>query len=217
MSESSLSITTLASVGKPGDQARSRVWCLTIACHPDPRRIGERAVLTPLLVRQPVSLSRTETLFAHPGSSTPRPLADPYLSRETIRLTVADAPHALALHDLPARALVGGAAAGSTCMLPASDVGRGVLLQLSSRVLLLLHASAAKAPTPIEGLLDQSDAMDGLRSRLVGMAPLDTPVLIRGESGVGKERVAHALHTLGKRTRTACETWTRSTVSFTTR
>lgn len=199
--DSPLLISTLVPSSAPASRARARVACLTIACHPDPRRIGERALLTPLLVRQTVQLSRIEPLFAHPGHEGRRPLADPYLSRSAIRIsrTLDGAGAAVCLDGLPAHAELDGLPAGPICSLPEAALDSGVLLQLSSRVLLLLHATSAEAPLEIDGILGASDTIDRVRRQVAQVAELDTPVLIRGESGSGKERVAKALHARGKR------------------
>lgn len=51
----------------------------------------------------------------------------------------------------------------------------------------------------VERLLGSSAAMQNLRKMLTRLAETDVPVLIRGESGVGKELVARALHYDGPR------------------
>ncbi len=48
-------------------------------------------------------------------------------------------------------------------------------------------------------LLGQSDAMKYLHFRIRQVAPSDTPVLILGDTGTGKELVANAVHALGPR------------------
>ena len=48
--------------------ARTRVPCLTLCCHAEAARIGERALLRGLLVRSKVALSRVDLAFAQPGS-----------------------------------------------------------------------------------------------------------------------------------------------------
>jgi two-component system response regulator HydG len=50
------------------------------------------------------------------------------------------------------------------------------------------------------GLHGSSPAMTGLRAYLVKVAQSDTTVLITGETGTGKERVANAVHRLSPRT-----------------
>ncbi|MCA9609006.1 MAG: sigma 54-interacting transcriptional regulator, partial [Myxococcales bacterium] len=49
-------------------------------------------------------------------------------------------------------------------------------------------------------LIGKSLAMAAVRTEIVRLAPTDTPVLVIGESGVGKELVAHELHRLSERT-----------------
>jgi DNA-binding NtrC family response regulator len=48
-------------------------------------------------------------------------------------------------------------------------------------------------------LFERSDKMRALGAVVARLAPLSTSVLIRGENGVGKEAVAHALHSLSER------------------
>ena len=48
-------------------------------------------------------------------------------------------------------------------------------------------------------LFERSDKMRALGAVVAKLAPLPTSVLIRGENGVGKEAVAHALHCLSDR------------------
>src|SRR4051812_35975297 len=64
---------------------RAAVPCLTIVTHSDARRIGERALLTSLLVGHRTEITRLSPEFAIVGRSEPaRPLADPFLSRRPI-------------------------------------------------------------------------------------------------------------------------------------
>jgi DNA-binding NtrC family response regulator len=52
---------------------------------------------------------------------------------------------------------------------------------------------------PLAGIAGASAAMCRLATQVRRLANLSAPVLIRGESGVGKELIARALHTEGKR------------------
>ena len=63
-------------------------------------------------------------------------------------------------------------------------------------LLATLHrlAGGARAPTPAEYTLGISSAMRRIESMLPQLARSDSSVLITGESGVGKEEVARALH-----------------------
>jgi len=56
-----------------------------------------------------------------------------------------------------------------------------------------LLAAQGGAQTPVQ-LVGQSPAMEELRQRIARIAPFDAPVLIRGESGSGKDVAAQCLH-----------------------
>lgn len=64
-----------------------------------------------------------------------------------------------------------------------------------------LHLSAARAApaTDTPDLVGQSPAVCALRATVAKLARSQAPVFIRGESGVGKERVARLIHALGAR------------------
>ncbi len=51
----------------------------------------------------------------------------------------------------------------------------------------------------LDDLIGESAAMQNLKRQIAQVAPLDVPVLITGESGVGKELVAQAIHRLSPR------------------
>lgn len=55
------------------------------------------------------------------------------------------------------------------------------------------------AQTVLSGLVGVSPAMERVRSDIARVARSDAPVLILGESGVGKELVANAIHRLSRR------------------
>ena len=59
--------------------------------------------------------------------------------------------------------------------------------------------AVSRKESGIAQLLGDSPAMQILRRDILRVAALDVPVLLMGESGVGKELVAHALHHLSSR------------------
>jgi two-component system nitrogen regulation response regulator GlnG len=79
---------------------------------------------------------------------------------------------------------------------PASRLEAGVQVRLGKYVLLKLgmfeHLSSKVNPLP--ELIGQSAVMYRLREELQRVGDLDIPVLLRGETGVGKELIASALH-----------------------
>lgn len=57
------------------------------------------------------------------------------------------------------------------------------------------HGRHWRARYGIDDLVGDDPALEDLRTRIRKLAPLERPVLIEGETGTGKELVAHALHT----------------------
>jgi two-component system nitrogen regulation response regulator GlnG len=190
--------STLRSQDKASSSRRATLPCLTVLGHPDRARLGERATLKALLVGQSVEVSRTQPKFGRPGEPASAPLADPYVSRTPFRLRTDSAsgvvvePCGVPLHA-EGRELTAPAA------FTAQDLERGVVLELGERVVLLLHTSTNRPLTELPGLLGQSDAIDELRCEITSVADLSTPVLVRGETGSGKELVARAIHALSPR------------------
>ncbi|MCP4656644.1 MAG: sigma-54-dependent Fis family transcriptional regulator [bacterium] len=180
---------------------RIRVPALTILCHPDPERVGERKVLTELLDGKTVELSRLEPAFAPIQRGVPRALGDPRLSRSPIRLE--PAPHGAVVLDAPATRtplLLDGKVVEASRKLTGKELDRGVALLLGGRVLLLLRSTEQAAPISVDGgLVGESTAIVRVRERIRQVADLEFPVLLRGESGTGKELVARAIHDGGPR------------------
>jgi len=81
--------------------------------------------------------------------------------------------------------------AGVTDAFALDKVG---IKSLTTRILELLEAERPRTPYV---LLGSSPAITGVRERLHGVAPLDTPVLISGESGVGHSQAVAYLHAMG--------------------
>lgn len=170
--------------------------CLTIVYHDDLRRIGERATLTRLLSREPIPLSRLEPRFG--GRSHPRrPLLDPYLSRKPLLLrTLPSGRISIDASGTTTRVWLDGQALEGTAEVPMESLERGAVLRLAESVVLLLHLRdpSPAAGWPSFGLVGQSQAMARVRHDIVRVASLDVSVLLRGETGTGKERVARAIH-----------------------
>jgi DNA-binding NtrC family response regulator len=183
--------------GERRKHARLRVPAITILFHPDVRRTGERAILRPLLDGRTASLSRLEPEFESPESAVPRPLLDRHLSRSPLRLTRgAKGAIDLAIGETRTRVVADGAPVTGSCSFSAPEIERGVILELANRVVLLLHTLPGAPPRPPEhfGMIGESEGIVRVRHDVRRVAGLDVPVLLRGETGTGKELVARAIH-----------------------
>jgi two-component system nitrogen regulation response regulator GlnG len=171
---------------------------LTLLYHPDLERIGERALLPGLNSGREELLSRSQPDFVPPDRPLRRPLEDTYLSRQPLRLLPGPEPGSVRL----ARAGSGtplaanGEHVAEERTFSAAEVERGVVLLLADRMVLLLSplTPVSAAGLPRFDLVGEGPSAIQLRREILRVAPVTTPVLIRGETGTGKELIARALH-----------------------
>jgi two-component system nitrogen regulation response regulator GlnG len=168
---------------------------LTIAYHPDVARIGERATLDAV-----VEVSRSAPLFTPVAGGTPRPLLDRYLSRSALVTLRRSGDRVVIEPTGNAKVTLDGAPANHESVFDRAALARGVTLELANRCVLVVHQSRTTRPrAPRYDLVGDSDAIEAVRANLARVADLPVPVLVRGETGTGKELVARALHAYGPR------------------
>ncbi len=176
--------------------AEFRVPGLTILCHPDPRRIGERVALTDLVSGRETPLSRLDPAFSTPGSALRRPLADPHLSRHPIRILPQRGGLVLDRSRTKTKAIADGVEIGDQQTFTDDNLERGVVLLVADRITLLVHFVDPLTPTdlPVYDLVGHSSGIVAVRQQMHQVADLEVPVLIRGATGTGKELVANGIH-----------------------
>lgn len=213
----------LAPVGRP--DLRSEL-VLTIVCHPDAGRVGEIARVEGT---RGLEISRLSPEFLPPRArpaAIGEPLADPRLSRKPLRLwddgdrVRLDPTGTSTTVELEGRIIT------SIETVSKDAIERSVVLSLGRSVALLLHRIPAnqvpgftngESGRPAEhGLVGASPAIERVRVELERVAPLDVPVLLRGESGSGKELVARALHLASPRARRAFVAMNMAAISAST-
>ncbi|MCY0996888.1 sigma-54 dependent transcriptional regulator [Myxococcus sp. MISCRS1] len=205
MSQRFLDDVSTASPPRRGGDSQSAPLApaLTLVSHPLASRVGERYVMEALLAGREVALSRNEPLFTRVGEGVGRPLADPFLSRRPLRfLPRPEGGLRLEVDAEGTSVVVGGVPGGAWDFRP-EVLAAGVTLELGGRVVVLLHRVALDAERSADtlGMVGQSLALGRVRTRVRQVADLEVPVLVRGETGTGKELVARALHQRSPRRR----------------
>jgi two-component system nitrogen regulation response regulator GlnG len=193
--------------GERRRRTRSRPPALTILYHPDSHRVGERALLAGVQEGGSARLSRLEPGFAPPHRNDPRPLEDRHISRSPILISGSgDGGVHISLGESRTRLVADGAPVQGSWTFAQPEVERGIVLELGQSVVLLLHPFSTSIPSPSErfGLIGESEAILRVRHEIRRVAELDVPVLLRGETGTGKELVARAIHQASRRHQNPC-------------
>ena len=174
-----------------------RVPALTLLGHPLVDRIGERASLFGLAAGEIIGLSRTAPTFTAPTGGSPRALEDTFLSRNALAsISQRDGRVRVKCERDDARLRLDGEELTGERAFGMEELDRGVVVELGDRVVFLLHRlDAVQSRTPPSfGLVGESDPMRRLRRDIARVATTETRVLVRGETGSGKELVARAIH-----------------------
>jgi len=169
---------------------------LVLAYHPTLARIGE----TIPLGRGTTEISRLAPSLCAEDGRDAGPLDDPFVSRRPIAVRRLDGG-AFEIENPGVDVVVGGTAvpAGRIHRVAADDVGRGVAIVLGGRVVLWLTTDHDRRGAGELGWFGCSAAVHALRAQVRDAARSRGPILVRGETGSGKELVARALHAIGPR------------------
>jgi two-component system nitrogen regulation response regulator GlnG len=193
-------VSTAVGVGR-GAAASGPVPALTIASHPSAHRAGERVVLEALAAGREVAVSRNAPDFARPDRALGAPLDDPFISRRPIRLVPLDGGRIRVVVGAGGTPVAIDTEVGDRAELASEDVARGVPIELAGRVVLLLHLFDREPGGTVDrlGMVGDGAGIRRVRAAIERVADLAVPVLIRGETGTGKELVARAIHDCGPR------------------
>lgn len=177
------------------------VPALTIVSHPMAHRVGERLVLDALLSNREVAVSRNAPDFMRPDSVLGTPLADQFLSRKPVAFSQGPAGSVRLTPGDGIKVTLAGEPLRVTWEFSPEELAVGVPLELAERVVVLLHWADPKASAAVDalGMVGTSAGIQQVRHHIEQVADLNVPVLIRGETGSGKELIARAIHQCSQR------------------
>jgi two-component system, NtrC family, nitrogen regulation response regulator GlnG len=201
MSKSAIADVSTAA-GPGGDlETTGAVPALTIVSHPLAHRAGERLLLDAVVAGREVGLSRNAPDFSKPGSALGMPLGDPFISRRPIRFAAGPGGKVRLFIDPGGTPVVAGSPIETGAELSAAELSAGIPLELADRVVVLLHLfdRALDDTHDSLGMIGHSGGIRRVRTAIQRVVDLPVPVLIRGETGTGKELVARAIHERGPR------------------
>jgi two-component system, NtrC family, nitrogen regulation response regulator GlnG len=172
------------------------VPALTIVSHPVAHRAGERFLLDGVAIGKDVGLSRNAPEFTRPGRALGQPLGDPFVSRKPIRFSSAPDGAVRLVVEPGGTSVFAGSLVQGSATFATGELVHGVALELAERVVLLLHLVDRRAEDTADalGMVGNSAGIRSVRTAIERVVDLTVPVLIRGETGTGKELVARAIH-----------------------
>ena len=193
---------------------RVLVPVLGIVWHPEPARIGGVASLH-FTGAAAVEVSRLVPSFRTAVANTGAPLGDRHLSRSPVQLVRLGQRR---FRIIPCRSRMQMTVNGQVVVEPVvrdlDDLGEEILIGLGRTVLLALFLRPADAGFAHgSSLAGISGVIAAVRRRIARAAPTDTSVLIRGETGAGKELAARDLHGLSGRSGKALISLNMATMS----
>jgi two-component system nitrogen regulation response regulator GlnG len=174
---------------------------LTILMHPEPERVGDIYASASAATGGALEVARRTPEFRSPRTGASQPIKEPYTSRQPLNIQWDSTGGAqLSVESTASGVYVNGTLLSSAVEVSKGEVGRGVVLGMGPHVTLLLHhTSGEPAMRETHGLIGDSDAIQRVRQRIERIADMPAKVLIRGETGTGKELVARAIHQASER------------------
>tara|TARA_R110001599_G_scaffold185680_1_gene379919 strand:- start:1099 stop:2706 length:1608 start_codon:yes stop_codon:yes gene_type:complete len=174
----------------------------TIIFHSDIDRIGEVAILRDLQQKNSQNICRLTPEFTHPETDKSRSIADPYISRKPLALSLVNGGLNIKRPaELTGNVTINNRLLVDELFVVGNEWRNGVVISMCNRVVLFIHHAPLGNTVSLKkhGLLGESHAINHLRQTINRVADLNISVLIRGETGTGKELVAQAIHNSSQR------------------
>ena len=181
-----------------GESNQPIIPSIGIIWHPDQSRVGSIAPLF-LGKQQEAELSRDSLLFYADAECAGMPLMDRHVSRKPLLIRrVSDTGYEITPPASRMSVVVNGQPIYSTAEFSLTDLGCEIIISLSDEIVLAIYECPAQRPPSPEkyGLLGISSHIQDIWRAVERVGPTDFHVLLRGETGTGKELIAQALHSL---------------------
>ena len=169
---------------------------ITVLMHPKIERIGDVHVIEASNAGDQTEVSRLEPEFRSPRTGARNPIREAYTSRQPLVIRWNASGGAELIPSSPASGLMlKGVPLSSPVTVSAAEIERGVALGLGPNVSALLHRTSTIGAHPETfGIIGESDTVQRTRQQIERIADMPEKVLIRGETGTGKELIARAIH-----------------------
>lgn len=194
---------TLSTASHSDEMSDPREVCLgvRILAHPDPARVGDYAALIDIDRDGTALLSRNVPEFRTHDGRCSGPLNTEHVSRTPVQIERRGSRFTFRWHHPNAAVEINGTAlAGDLSIDLESSDTTGMTVLLGKHVALWIGRLEISEPVQaIAGLVGESAPMRKLRREILRIADTTVPVLLRGETGVGKEIVAASMHALSGR------------------
>jgi len=177
------------------------VPALTLVSHPMAHRVGERLLMEGVLSGRAVEVSRNAPDFMRPDAVLGTPLADPFLSRKPVVFTQGPGGSVRLVPGDGIKVTLAGEVLREVWEFSPEELAVGVALELAERVVVLLHWADPSANSAVDalGMVGTSAGIQQVRHHIEQVADLNVPVLVRGETGSGKELIARGIHQRSQR------------------
>jgi transcriptional regulator with GAF, ATPase, and Fis domain len=175
--------------------------CLGIIWHPDQSRVGQIASLFHKEEKQ-MELSRFSPLFYDDIESLGAPLLDGHISRSPIIIKrVSAREYQITPPASKMEVMVNGTIISESRRVSLDEQGREIIISISNKIIIAIFERPVARTSLANkfGIKGISASVFQMWRSIELAAPYNTPVLIRGETGTGKELIAQALHALSTR------------------
>ena len=178
------------------------VPAVTILWHPELDRVGEVAPLTALRETGSADLGRYEPIFFLPGSNIGRAIDHQTMNHSAVRIVLTRGGLELRAGATQKKIELKGESLEGASELSLADLRQVVIVTIGSGFSFCLHTVhfPMSRSQPL-GLLGASDAIEEVRRAITRVPHDETLVLLRGETGTGKELAAKALHDASDRSK----------------